>query len=209
MKPINESDHYIPGTVNAAVGDDFKTEQPIRISFEPYGSPLKIKADDDHFKPGYKCIDGYIKGKKGYAHIRGINGEWYILTSGDEFAPSQEDWFGKEVVEKFDADEQDELLTPPLADEDLVLGKRAEDGNGYIPIGINPVILFPTDESGEIISSHNSSLIVNKAMKELDGYEDMNKTEAKKAINKSIYKLQKAKNYLDGEYGNGQQPPTK
>lgn len=193
-------DQFVPSSLNAAIGDDFTTEQPVRISFQPYGRATH--GDEDQYNPEYRCLDGYLKGKEGYTHLRTVGGEWFILTDGSEFAPSREEWLGEDVVEQFDESELDELPTPPLEDESLVIGKRAVDGNGYVPIGVNPVILLPTDGNGDPIKARNVSQKINRVQETLGDFHQKSPDEAREAIKAAISDLKKAKRALDGEYKN-------
>lgn len=215
-EPTNEelpSTEYIPSTVAAALVGPLGNSTQVRISFQPYGN--QDCGNQDPEKPNYRCIDGEMTGVEGYAHIKTEDNEWYVLADGEEFAPSHEEWFGKELLDEFE--DVSQLPTPPLSDSGPVLGKRADDNNGYVAVGINPVVLLPTPlPSNESTASSQSSVDqtpglpsehITNARKALYHFEDNTPAEAKRAVTEALKDLRAAKAQINTEHLE-LEPPT-
>lgn len=201
-----QQEEYIASTVGAALVGPLGDATPVRISFQPYRNHDFGKQDPE--KPNYRCIDGEMTGVEGYTHIRTEDGDWYILADGEEFAPTHEEWFGKELVDEFE--DVSQLPTPPLSDSGLVLGKRADDYNGYIPVGLNPVVLVPKartpDKSTTAASSNNKTSselpteYITNARKALYHFDENSPEEAKKAVSQALKQLREARAQINTKH---------
>lgn len=207
MSNENTEVELIPTTLSAVVDGIHGATTPVKVSFIPYANQKYGTQEEE--KRGYRYIEGEITGVEGYSHIKTEDDEWYIITQGKEFAPSYEEWFGEEVMNKMD---EEDLPTPPLADHDLVLGKRASDNNGYIPIGVNIVILKPTIKTPRTEAKHKKTQYtkqginddattpsehitnVRRAIREFDNKPP---EEAIESIDDAIIELQAAKDRLN------------
>jgi hypothetical protein len=136
MTASQSDGHFTPcGLDYAAPGSPSYSDQPLRLSFEPFRQPPDGDPDGD--APGYRIIDGYAthRVKRLFqdgrvVFFRGIDGTEYVLADGDFFRPDNDlpEWA------------KDDLS---LSDHDLVLGRKAADGNGFVAIGVNVVLLYP------------------------------------------------------------------
>lgn len=127
---------FVSASLGAAVPDSIKSDPtPVRLSFEPFGR--RRVGDPDPYAPGYQRLDGCIRHTErtvadGYemVHYRDVSGRDFILAPGEAFRSTGEipDGLGDEMA---------------LSDYSLVLGRERADGNGYIPVGIYPVLLLP------------------------------------------------------------------
>lgn len=127
---------FIPASL-AAVAPRYLTNstQPIRVSFVPFTHPPE--GDPDPGKPDYRVIDARALFRytqvieDGMAvYLRGVDGTEYVLADGGFFRPDGD-------LPGWAKDDLD------LSGDGPVLGRKAEDGNGYVAIGINSVVLRP------------------------------------------------------------------
>lgn len=184
---MRRQEHFIDGSVAAAVPNDLVTSQPIRLSFRPYG---RREVGDPHpDAPNYLRLDGRLKGSEDYAVFTSVGGEEFILADGDEFAPSPEEWLGEEVVSKFDGEIP---VTPPLADEHIVLGVRADDGNGYVAVGVDVVVSLPRGPSGNAMHVDSVSDNAQAAIEELQGVGEASQSHAKESLKNALGEIQQA-----------------
>lgn len=127
---------FVPASLGAAAPDSIKSAPtPVRLSFEPFGR--RRVGDPDPDAPGYQRLDGHIRHAQravssGHeiVHCRDVAGRDFILAPGAAFRSTGEIPDGL----------SDEMA---LSDYHLVLGRKRADGDGYIPVGIYPVLLLP------------------------------------------------------------------
>ena len=202
MSTNDSAEEFVPTSLNAVVDGVDGVSTPVKVSFRPYGN--QTCGTQEEGKPEYRYIEGEIKGVEGYSHIKTDDDQWYIIANGEAFAPTHEEWLGKEVTNKIDPED---LPSPPLADQSLVLGKRAPDNNGYIAVGVDIVILRPTVVSPQT-TTHETQQYEYKGVNEnatapsdhitnvrsvLGKFEENTQEEAIEAINNAITELEGAK----------------
>lgn len=138
----------IPTTTNVVVDQIGRTNHPeVTLAFEPYGNRVIGDQDPDH--PGYRTLTleaYYGRGEHTSdttIFFEGDDGRKFVLCSGEQFRDRSLD---SEIIDEFPA-----LAT--LSDYAYVLGVKAPDGNGYVPIGLNVVLLTPEQNEKTIDSS--------------------------------------------------------
>lgn len=191
----NHDSGFTAASVNATINDDFHTaRQPVRIAWEPYGR--SEHGDIDPQATHYRRIDGYVTQRGEYLHVECINGEEYIIAAGDVFAPSKEEWFGEDVVEKFDNPGED-LPATPLSDKQWVIGTL--DGDTCTAIGINTVLLLP-DNPDSRYGVCNVADLVSDAITDLESFDDHGREHALESVDTAFKTLRRARKALNDEY---------
>jgi len=193
---INHDSGFTAASVNATVNNDFHTaRQPVRIAWEPYGRSKH--GDIDPNASHYRRIDGYVTRRDEHLHVECINGDEYIIAAGDVFAPSKQEWFGEQVMEKFDTPEKD-LPDAPLTNEQWVIGHL--DGDTCTAIGINTVLLLPDNPESNRYGVCNVADLVSESITDLESFDDHGKKHALETVDAALKTLRRARKALNDEY---------
>ena len=134
---------YTPASTAAATPETFTDDpKPVRLSFKPWGR--RRVGDADPEAPSYQRLDGHAyytrrDATSGSEIVRyeDITGREFILAPGENFVHADAGDFPDDVARDLS-----------LSEYDLVVGRRRADGAGYIPVGVNPVMLLP-DSGGD------------------------------------------------------------